>query len=46
MIDYFKELLKTLKSIDSHLAKLSKCVKVNQSRHGDDVSLSTKHWNE
>ena len=60
MIKYFKELLKTLKSIDTHLNelrktegstneyiyRLSKCVKEQHHSHGDQVSISTKHWND
>ena len=60
MINYFKELLKTLKNIDSHLnelrkteqstneyiLKLSNCVKVKHHPHGDQASISTKHWND
>lgn len=53
MIKYFKELLLTLKniesklnSIDEKLKPLSDCVKENHHRHGDRVSISTKHWND
>ena len=42
---YFRELLETLKKIEKHLALLAETVKVNHHRHGDRVSLSTKHWN-
>ena len=59
MIKYFKELLETLKSIDTHLYelrkteiltneyiyKLSKCVKERHHPHGDQASISAKHWN-
>lgn len=54
MIKYFKELLKTLKDIlitlrqiESHLEKLSNCV-VDRGigRHGDTWVISTKHWND
>jgi hypothetical protein len=46
MIKYFKDLLETLKKIERHLEKLSKCVKERHHRHGDQASVSTKHWNE
>lgn len=53
MIKYFKDLLKTLKSIDSNLAniarnteRLAKCVKEDHHSHGDRASVSTKHWND
>lgn len=52
MINYFKELLKTLKSIDAHLAaiekntgRVAKCVQEDHHNYGDRTSLSTKHWN-
>jgi len=46
MINYFKELLSTLKRIESHLEKLSSCVKISGRDYGDRVSISTKHWND
>lgn len=46
MIKYFKELLKTLKSIDSNLTKISNCVQENHHTHGDKASISVKHWNQ
>ena len=53
MIKYFKELLYTLKLIDTKLAsiergiiQLSSCVERNHHSHGDRNSLSTKHWND
>lgn len=53
MINYFKELLATLKSIDENLKKIesntknvSDCVKRNHHSYGDSASLSTKHWND
>jgi hypothetical protein len=46
MINYFKELLAVLKQIESHLSKISKCVKEDHHRHGDSISISTKHWND
>ena len=45
MIKYFKELLKTLKQIESHLEKLSNCVVDRRGQHGDRFVISTKHWN-
>lgn len=53
MFKYFKDLLLTLKNIERELndineklKPLSECVKTNPRRHGDRVSLSTKHWND
>lgn len=46
MITYFKEILKTLKQIEKHLALLASCVKRTQRNYGDKISLSTKHWND
>lgn len=46
MIKYFKDLLKTLKSIDNHLSKIAACVKCDHHGHGDMVSMSIKHWND
>lgn len=46
MIKYFKELLLTLKRIETHLALLSSCVVASSKSHGDRLSVSTKHWNE
>ena len=60
MIKYFKELLKTLKAInsnlgdikqmqistDNHLEKLASCVQEKHHGHGDQASISTKHWNQ
>jgi len=46
MIKYFKDLLQTLKKIEQHLDKISKCVKTDHHGHGDKSSLSTKHWND
>jgi len=53
MFNYFKELLGTLKKIESHLEAISKntdllgkCVKSHHHGHGDTHSLSTKHWND
>jgi len=52
MLNYFKELLKTLKAIEARLAKIeentgrvAKCVKEGHHRYGDSTSLSTKDWN-
>lgn len=52
MIKYFKELLSTLKRIDSNLekcqkslAKIDGCVKTSGRGYGDNQSLSVKHWN-
>jgi hypothetical protein len=52
MIKYFRDLLATLKSIDENLKKIerntkmvSDCVRKNHHSHGDQASLSTKHWN-
>ena len=53
VIEYFKTLLATLKSIDSRLAEIAKntktvsdCVRKGHHGHGDQCSLSTKHWND
>ena len=46
MINYFKELLATLKKIETHLSLLASCVKTSHRDYGDRVSLSTKHWND
>ena len=46
MIKYFKELLETLKRIEAHLDLLSACVKKSHRDYGDDMSISTKHWND
>lgn len=46
MIAYFRELLATLKRIEEHLARLASCVKTRHHTHGDQASLSTKHWND
>ena len=46
MIKYFKELLKTLKQIESHLRKISDCVVDRGGKHGDRFTISTKHWND
>jgi len=51
LIKYFVELLNTLKSIDSRLAKieenterLAQCVRDNDDFLGDKTSISTRHW--
>jgi hypothetical protein len=46
MINYFKQLLATLKSIDASLKELSVCVRHDHHGHGDRHSISTKHWND
>ena len=53
MIQYFKDLLKTLKEIndnlekiEKHTGKLAKCVKDNSHRHGADRYIITGHWND
>lgn len=46
VVDYFKELLKTLKEIECHLKKLSDCVVDRSGSHGDRFTISTKHWND
>jgi hypothetical protein len=46
MINYFKELLQTLKKIEQHLEKLASCVQTSHRNYGDRVSISTKHWND
>ena len=46
MKNYFKELLLTLKNIERHLEKIAKCVKEEHHAHGDQASVSTKHWND
>jgi len=46
MFKYFKELLSTLKSIDASLKHIASCVKKNHHGHGDQCSISTKHWND
>ena len=45
MIKYFKELLKTLKSIDESLKLISKCV-IDSPKHGKGKSIKTAHWND
>lgn len=45
IIKYFRELLATLKRIETHLAKIAGCVYEGHHRHGDRCSISTKHWN-
>ncbi len=46
MLNYFKELLVTLRAIEKHLEHIARCVKVDHHRHGDRYSVSTKHWND
>ena len=46
MINYFKELLRTLKSIEKHLDRISSCVKNSPRDYGDKISISTCHWND
>jgi len=45
MINYFRELLKTLKSIDASLKRLALCVTDNQRDHGAKQFLRTGNWN-
>ncbi len=46
MIKYFRELLKTLKSIDAHLEKISSCVITHsgQDRAGPQVRVNTSKY--
>jgi len=46
MINYFKELLRTLKLIEQHLNNISKCVSPNAKSNGVRSYLNTGHWNE
>jgi len=46
MLNYFRELLLTLKRIESHLERLASCVRDSGRGYGDNRSLSTKHWND
>lgn len=49
MIKYFKELLVTLKNMESYLKELSRCVvdrKFDGMTHGDRFVISIKHWND
>lgn len=39
------EIVKVLKSIDSRLAKLEKCVVANRHDHGARTYIATGHWN-
>lgn len=43
---HLNELRKTEHSSNEYLQKLSKCVYTEHHRHGDNTSLSTKHWND
>jgi hypothetical protein len=45
MIKYFRELLSVLKSIDSRLKELQKCV-ISTPKHGHGKSIRTAHWND
>jgi len=47
MFKFFKELLKTLKSIDARLEKLESCVvEKHPGQHGHDTSISTRQYNQ
>jgi len=47
MINYFRELLATLKAIEKHLSKLAGCVrKVGHGRSWDKPSITTNNWND
>lgn len=46
MIKYFRELLSTLKKIETHLSLISKCVNQSSRSYGDRCSISIKHWND
>ena len=46
MINYFKDLLATLKSIDSSLKKIASAVRVNHRSHGASHYMNMGHWNE
>lgn len=46
ILNYFKELLLTLKSIDSSLKEISKCVVKSDRGYGKNTYLSTGHWND
>jgi hypothetical protein len=45
IVAYFADLLRTLKAIEKHLARLAECVEDNRNTYGDRVSISTRHWN-
>lgn len=40
---YFKELLKTLQSIDKRLEKIEKCI--SDDNHRGRYAVRTSHWN-
>lgn len=44
MKNYFKELLKLLRSIDARLASLEKCI--SKENHRGKHCILTGHWNE
>ena len=46
MIKYFKELLKTLKSIEKHLGYLRDCVQAPPTHRHHKKYIRTGHWNE
>ena len=43
-VKYFRELLKTLKSIEAHLELLSGCV--DKSNHRGKSCITAGHWND
>ena len=43
---HLNELRKTEISTNEYLYKISKCVKEDHHSHGDNCSISTKHWND
>ncbi len=45
MLNYFKEILITLKRIESHLNELRKCVK-DAPCHGSGKVVKISHWND
>lgn len=46
MFKYFKELLRTLQSIEHCLKRISLCVHPSSRSYGDRYSISTKKWND
>lgn len=46
MINYFRELLATLKSIQHSLQMLAECVQKNPRHYGVKFFISTGNWND
>ena len=46
VINYFREVLITLKKIEGHLSKVAECVKIiNKTGSYGNKAINTKHWN-